>query len=78
MNQTILKQILFYFALPMLIPILLSIPAVFIVAQIFTVAVTIEEIWRNMALVIGIFIFVYGIYFVATNIQFDRNINGSR
>ncbi len=78
MNQTILKQILFYFALPMLIPILLSIPAVFIVAQIFTVAVTIEEIWGNMVLVIGIFIFVYGIYFVATNIQFDRNINGSR
>lgn len=78
MNQTIFKQILFYFALPIFIPILLSIPAIFIVAQIFTVAVTIEEIWRNMALVIGIFIFVYGIYFIATNIQFDRNINGSR
>lgn len=78
MNQTILKQILFYFALPMFIPILLSIPAVLIIGQIFTVAVTVEEIWKNMAIVIGIFIFVYGIYFIATNIQFDRNINGSR
>ena len=78
MNQTILKQILFYFALPMLIPILLSIPAVLIVGQIFTIAVTSEEIWKNMLLVMGMFILVYGIYFIATNIQFDRNINGSR
>ena len=62
----------------MFIPILLSIPAVLIIGQIFTVAVTVEEIWKNMAIVIGIFIFVYGIYFIATNIQFDRNINGSR
>ncbi len=78
MNQTILKQILFYFALPMLIPILISIPAVLIVGQIFTIAVTSEEIWKNMLLVMGMFISVYGIYFIATNIQFDRNINGSR
>ena len=58
----------------MLIPILLSIPAVLIVGQIFTVAVTIEEILKNMLWVIGLFIFVYGIYFIATDVQFSRNI----
>ncbi len=78
MNQTILKQILFYFALPMLIPILLSLPAVLIVGQIFTVAITVEEIFKNMIVVFGMFILVYGIYLIATDIQFDRNINGSR
>lgn len=74
-RQTILKQLLFYFCLPMFIPVLISIPAVLIVGQIFTVAVTVEEIWKNMAVVIGIFGLVYGIYFVATDVQFERNIN---
>lgn len=74
-RQTILKQLLFYFCLPMFIPVLISIPAVLIVGQIFTVAVTVEEIWKNMAVVIGIFVLVYGIYFVATDVQFERNVN---
>lgn len=78
MKQIILKQLLFYFCLPMLIPILLSIPAVLIVGQIFTVAITVEEILKNMLWVIGLFIFVYGIYFIATDVQFERNINGNQ
>ena len=77
-NRTIFKQILFYFATPMLVPIVISIPIVLSVGGIFTIAVTMEEIFRNMAIVLGMLILVYGIYFIATNVQFDRNINGSR
>ncbi len=78
MNRTILKQLFFYFAIPMIVPILVSIPAIISISQIFTVAVTIQEIWRNMAIILGMLVFVYGIYFIATNIQFDRNINGGK
>lgn len=76
MNRTILKQLFFYFGLPMLVPILISIPAVLIIGQIFTIAVTVQEMFVNMVMVIGMFILVYGIYFIATNVQFERNING--
>lgn len=76
MSQTILKQLLFYFGLPLLIPILISIPAVLIIGQIFLIAVTIQEIFTNLAVILGIFFLVYGIYFIATDVQFDRNING--
>ncbi len=78
MNRTILQQLLFYFCLPMLIPILLSFPVVLIVGQIFLIAITVQEILKNMLIVIGLFILVYGIYFVATDVQFERNINGNQ
>ena len=77
-NRIILKQLFFYFAIPMLLPILVSIPAIISVSQIFEVAVTLQEIWRNMAIILGMLVLVYGIYFIATDVQFDRNINGSR
>ena len=78
MNRTIFKQLFFYFAIPMLVPIIVSIPAIISVSQIFKVAVTLQEIWRNIAIILGMLILVYGIYFIATDVQFDRNINGSR
>ena len=75
-NRIIFKQLLVYFALPMIIPILISIPAIIFIGDVFTIAITIQEIWQNIVLVIGMFILVYGIYFIATDIQFSRNING--
>lgn len=75
-NKTIFKQLLFYFGIPMLLPIIISIPTILIISQIFTIAVTIEEILKNIGIVIGMLILVYGIYFIATDVQFDRNING--
>ena len=75
-NRIIFKQLLVYFALPMIIPILISIPAIIFIGNIFTIAITIQEIWQNIVLVIGMFILGYGIYFIATDIQFSRNING--
>jgi len=77
MNRTIFKQLFFYFAIPMLIPIIVSIPAILSISSIFTVAVTMGEIFRNIAIILGMFILVYGIYFIATDVQFDRNINGN-
>lgn len=78
MNRTIFKQLFFYFATPMLVPIIVGIPAILSIGSIFTIAVTIEEIIRNMMIVFGMLILVYGIYFIATDVQFDRNINESR
>lgn len=75
-NKTILKQLLYYFAIPLMLPIIISIPTILIVSQIFTIAVTIEEIFKNIAIVVGMLILVYGIYFIATDVQFNRNING--
>lgn len=75
-NRTIFKQLFFYFTIPMLVPIVVSIPAILSIGGIFTVAVTIEEILRNIAMIIGMFLLIYGIYFIATDVQFDRNING--
>ena len=60
----------------MIIPIIISIPTILIVSQIFTIAVTTEEILKNVAIVVGMLILVYGIYFIATDVQFNRNING--
>ena len=76
-NRTIFKQLLFYFAIPMILPVIISIPVIIGVGQIFTVAVTMEEIFKNIWIMLGMFILVYGIYFIATDVQFDRNINGN-
>lgn len=72
MNRTI-----FLFCYSMLVPIVVSIPVILSIGSIFTVAVTNNEIFRNIAIILGMFILVYGIYFIATDVQFDRNINGN-
>ena len=77
-NRTIFKQLFFYFVLPILLPMLISIPIILSVGKVFLVGVTIEEIFKNIGIVVGMLILVYGIYFIATDVQFDRNINGSR
>lgn len=73
-NKTIFKQLLFYFGLPLLIPILISIPVALDIGVIFSIGVTEAEILKNILFMIGIFILIYGIYFLATYIQFSRNI----
>ena len=78
MNRTIFKQLFFYFAIPMLLPFIVSIPAILSVGEMFKIAVTTEEIWRNIGIIYGLFILVYGIYFVATDVQFSRNIEEGR
>ena len=75
-NGIIFKQLLIYFVLHIIIPIFISIPATIFIGNIFTIAITMQEIWQNIGLVIGMFTLVYGIYFIATDIQFSRNING--
>lgn len=77
-NRTIFKQLFFYFAIPMLLPFILSIPIILSISKIFTIAVTIEEIIRNIGIIYGMFILVYGIYFIATDVQFTRNIEEIR
>ena len=77
-NRTIFKQLFFYFAIPMLLPFILSIPIILSIRKIFTIAVTIEEIIRNIGIIYGMFILVYGIYFIATDVQFTRNIEEIR
>ena len=77
-NKMILKQLLFYFAIPMIIPILVGIPITLFVGKTVLSVVTIEEIIRNIGIILGIFVLVYGIYFIATYIQFNRNIEERR
>lgn len=77
-NKIIFKQLLFYFAIPMIMPIIVTIPAVLSVSSVFTVVVSTKEVFQNILIVLVLFILVYGIYFIATNVQFDRNINGDR
>lgn len=77
-NRTIFKQLFFYFAIPMLLPFILSIPIILSISKIFVIAVTIEEIIRNIGIIYGMFILVYGIYFIATDVQFIRNIEEIR
>ena len=77
-NRTIFKQLFFYFAIPMLLPFILSIPIILSISKIFTIAVTMEEIIRNIGIIYGMFILVYGIYFIATDVQFTRNIEEGR
>lgn len=75
LNKMIIKQLFIYFALPMLIPVIISIPATLFIGNIFLVGITIEEILLNIAVVLGLLFIVYGIYFIATVVQFERNIN---
>ena len=77
-NRTIFKQLFFYFAIQMLLPFILSIPIILSISKIFTIAVTMEEIIRNIGIIYGMFILVYGIYFIATDVQFTRNIEEIR
>lgn len=74
LNKIIFKQLLLYFIIPMIVPFIVSIPAVWGIGTIFTIGVTTNEIWTNMAIIYSMFILVYGIYFVATDVQFTRNI----
>ena len=78
MNRTIFKQLFFYFAIPMFLPFIVSIPAILSVGEIFKIAVTTEEILKNIGIIYGMFIIVYGIYFVATDVQFSRSIEEGR
>ncbi len=73
-NKTILKQLFYYFALPMLIPFVMSIPAILSIAIPFKIAVSMAEVWQNIVIIYSLFMMVYGIYFVATDVQFIRNI----
>ena len=73
-NKMILKQLLFYFVIPMIIPVFIGIPTTLIVSKTVLSAITIEEVIRNIGIILGMFVLVYGIYFVATYIQFNRNI----
>lgn len=77
-NRTIFKQLFFCFAIPMLLPFVISIPIILTVSNLFTIAVTMEEIIRNIGIIYGMFILVYGIYFIATDVQFTRNIEEIR
>ena len=76
-NRTVFRQLFFYFAIPIILPIIISIPIILSVSQIFLVAVTIEEVFKNIVIIFAMFILIYGIYFIATDVQFDRNINGN-
>jgi len=76
-NRTIFKQLFFYFAIPMVVPVIISIPVILSISQVFAVAVTMEEILRNILIILAMFILVYGVYFIATEVQFNRNINGN-
>ena len=78
MNRTIFKQLFFYFAIPMFLPFIVSIPTILSVGEIFKIAVTTEEILKNIGIIYGMFIIVYGIYFIATDVQFTRNIEEGR
>lgn len=75
-NRTIFKQLFFYFVLPILLPMIISIPIILSVGKVFLVGVTIEEIFKNIGIVVCMLILVYGIYFIAKDVQFNRNING--
>ena len=63
MNRTIFKQLFFYFVTPIILPIIISIPATLSVASIFTIAVTWEEILRNMLIVFGMLILVWHLFY---------------
>lgn len=77
-NRTILKQVFYYFFLPMILPFIISIPIMISVSHAFTIAVTIHEIFWNIGIIYGMFLLVYGIYFIATDMQFIRNIEEGR
>lgn len=76
-NRTIFKQLLFYFIIPVVLPVIISIPIILSISQIFLVAITVEEVFKNIVIIFAMFVLIYGIYFVATYVQFDRNINGN-
>ena len=73
-NKIVFKQLLLYFGIPILIPVLVTIPIILSVGTVFTIAITAEEIIRNLINILAMFIVVYEIYFIATDIQFNRNI----
>ena len=55
---------------------------IFIIMFVFCISIyaqdTIEEVIRNIGIILGMFVLVYGIYFIATYIQFNRNIEERR
>ena len=77
-NKIIFKQLFFYFAIPLVVPFLVSIPVILSVGEVFKIAVTTGEIFKNIGMIYGLFILVYGIYFIATYVQFSRNIEEGR
>lgn len=77
LNKIIFKQLLYFFILPLIVPVIISIIAILYISNIFTIAITIKDVWTNIGIVLGLFLLVYGIYFIATDVQFSRNINGN-
>ena len=74
-SKLILKQLLIYFGCPILIPIAVSMVISFKLNQIMLTGTQIQsDNYRFFGIALVLFLFVYGIYFTVTYLNFKRNI----
>lgn len=74
-SKLILKQLLIYFGCPILIPIAVSMVISFKLNQIMLTGTQIQsDNYRFFGSALVLFLFVYGIYFTVTYLNFKRNI----
>ncbi|MDF2542577.1 MAG: bceB 3 [Herbinix sp.] len=74
MDGYILKQCLFYFGFPMLLPIPFSIYITVCINRILEAYVTKSILATSISTSIGLFLFVYFLYFIATFINYRKNV----
>ena len=73
----ILKQFLFYFGLPALLPMIISFAATWCTSQLFDFMLSLSSLVGSIAVATGLFLFVYLLYFMASYISFRKNIIGN-
>lgn len=70
----ILKQFAFYFALPAFLPLIISITAAWCTGQLFDSMLSLSSLIGSVMVAVGMFLFVYLLYFTASYISFRKNI----
>lgn len=73
-DQYILKQCLFYFGFPVLLPIPISILITYCITPMLESFITKNLLPATLITSIGLFLFVYFLYFIATFISYRKNV----
>lgn len=70
----ILRQFLFYFGLPAFLPMIISAAATWCTSQLFDSMLNLPSLVGSMLVAVGLFLFVYLLYFTASYISFRKSV----
>jgi len=75
-DRLILRQLLIYFAVPLLLPVPLSIYAASCIQSLMMTFITPSQLWMYATIALSLFLLIYLIYYVATYVGCRKSVQG--